>query len=115
MNITPETLQAAFFGIVAIGIILIGAAKVIDAWKKIKSTVGAEDMSQNEKLEDHEARIVKAERNLDRDNERIAKLENGQGAIMGALFALLGHATDGNNETECKAARNELQGYLIKR
>lgn len=115
MEITPDVVKTAFYGVVAIAVILVAVAKAIDAYQKIKGTVGAENMSQNERLDDHETRINKAERNLDRDNERITKLENGQGAIMAALFALLGHATDGNNESECKAARNELQGYLIKR
>lgn len=52
---------------------------------------------------------------LDRDNKRIASLEEGNKVVCRALIAMLSHDINGNSKEKLQAAMSELQNYLIER
>ena len=52
---------------------------------------------------------------LDRDNKRIASLEDGNRAICKALIALLSHEINGNSTDKLQKALSDLSDYLIER
>ena len=49
------------------------------------------------------------------DKARIDSITKGNSVMQKALLALLSNTIDGNNINEMKAARTELQEYLIER
>jgi hypothetical protein len=52
---------------------------------------------------------------LDRDNKRIASLEEGNKVICKALMALLSHEINGNSNDKLQKALEGLNEYLIER
>lgn len=51
---------------------------------------------------------------LERDNERIKKLEESQTMIYECLLVMLNHQITGNGVEKMKEVRNQMQEYLIK-
>lgn len=70
---------------------------------------------QNSRLDNIEMRLEKHDELLRKDLERFEELEEGTRVTQRAILALLSHAIDGNDVTELKDAKKELQEYLIKR
>lgn len=52
-------------------------------------------------------------RKLERDKERIDKLEDGQKAICHGVLALLNHELHNGNNDEMEAAKKGIDNYLI--
>ena len=52
---------------------------------------------------------------LDRDNNRLESIEEGNRATQRALLALLDHGIDGNNIKQMQDAKETLQNHLINR
>jgi len=99
-------LQVRDFAIVAIAImgflVLLGnVIKTIKAWRE-------PGMSEAEWRRD-------VDEKLDRDNRRIASLEDGNKAICKALMALLSHEINGNSTDKLQKALSDLSDYLIER
>jgi hypothetical protein len=70
---------------------------------------------QDERLAELERRVAKHDEFLDRDKERLEAIEEGNRVTQHALLALLAHGIDGNDIDALRAAKTELQDYLIKR
>jgi len=99
-------IQLRDFAIVAIAImgfiVLVGnVVKVIKEWRK-------PGMSEAEWRRD-------VDQKLDKDNKRIASLEDGNKVICKALIAMLSHEINGNSTEKLKQAMSDLQDYLIER
>lgn len=99
-------IQLRDFAIVAIAImgfiVLVGnVVKVIKEWRK-------PGMSEAEWRRD-------VDQKLDKDNKRIASLEDGNKVICKALIAMLSHEINGNSIEKLKKAMSDLQDYLIER
>lgn len=99
-------IQLRDFAIVAIAImgfiVLVGnVVKVIKEWRK-------PGMSEAEWRRD-------VDQKLDKDNKRIASLEDGNKVICKALIAMLSHEINGNSTEKLKKAMSDLQDYLIER
>ena len=99
-------IQLRDFAIVAIAImgfiVLVGnVVKVIKEWRK-------PGMSEAEWRRDVDQKI-------DKDNKRIASLEDGNKVICKALIAMLSHEINGNSTEKLKQAMSDLQDYLIER
>ena len=99
-------IQLRDFAIVAIAImgfiVLVGnVVKVIKEWRK-------PGMSEAEWRRDVDQKI-------DKDNKRIASLEDGNKVICKALIAMLSHEINGNSIEKLKKAMSDLQDYLIER
>ena len=69
-----------------------------------------------------EARIKALEESVERyekyfanDKDRLDVMEEGNRIMQRAMLALLSHGIDGNDVDSLKAAKNELQKYLIER
>lgn len=94
-------------------IVLISNAveKIVKAWKAAK----APNDAQNERLDDHEKRLMAAEEKLNSDRDRFESIDEGMHVTQRALLALLDHGLDGNNVKQMQDAKNGLQNYLINR
>lgn len=109
---TPETIWTTILAIASAVVLLSNAAeKIVKAWKVAK----APNDQQNERLDALEEwkRIV--DHKLNRDNERLGNIEDGNRATARALLALLDHGIDGNNIKQMQDAKETLQNHLINR
>lgn len=68
---------------------------------------------QTERIEALEKIAQKHEGYLERDLHRFEALESGNRVMQKCMLALLSHGIDGNDIEEMKAAKKDLQAYLI--
>lgn len=112
ITFTPGQLITLFLGICA-AITAVGSAV---AWiAKGVSKARAPEKRQDERITDLERRVAKHDEFLDRDKERLEMIEAGSRVTQRAILALLAHGIDGNDIDALRAAKSELQDYLIKR
>ena len=52
---------------------------------------------------------------LDRDNDRLKSMEDGNKVICRGILALLSHEINGNSDDKLKASQTEITNYLIDR
>lgn len=109
---TPEAIWTTVLAVASAVVLLSNAAeKLVKAWKVAK----APNDQQNERLDALEdwRRIVDGK--LNKDNERLESIEEGNRATARALLALLDHGIDGNNIKQMQDAKESLQNHLINR
>lgn len=109
---TPEAIWTTVLAVASAVVLLSNAAeKLVKAWKVAK----APNDQQNERLDALEdwKRIVDGK--LNKDNERLESIEEGNRATARALLALLDHGIDGNNIKQMQDAKESLQNHLINR
>lgn len=96
---------------VASAIVLLSnaAEKIIKAVKVAK----APENAQNEKISNLEERLKKVESKLENDKKQIADIREGNHVLTKGMFALLEHGINGNNIAQMKAAKNDVEEYLI--
>ena len=96
---------------VASAIVLLSnaAEKIIKAVKAAK----APENAQNEKIAELESRLQKVENKLESDKKQIADIREGNHVLTKGMFALLEHGINGNNIAQMKAAKNDVEEYLI--
>ena len=80
-------------------------------WKKAKKP----EEDQNQRLALIESRLTKLETKEELDHSHLEDLDEGNRVTQQALLALLGHAIDGNNQTQLEHARDDLHKYLVER
>jgi hypothetical protein len=113
-TITISLAQAAGWGLtLCAGVSCVAAAanwllKGLHAADKPRRT-------RNERIKRLEATTAQHTEDLARDNRRLAEIEEGNRVTQRAILALLGHSINGEAMDELKAARLELQKYLIER
>lgn len=96
---------------VASAIVLLSnaAEKIIRAVKAAK----APENAQNKKIAELESRLQKVENKLESDKKQIADIREGNHVLTKGMFALLEHGINGNNIAQMKAAKNDVEEYLI--
>ncbi|MBE5867999.1 MAG: hypothetical protein E7293_03450 [Lachnospiraceae bacterium] len=111
-NLTPETIWTTILAIASAVVLLSNAAeKVVKAVK----TARGPNIRQDERLEALEKWQKVVDGKLNRDNERLGSIEEGNRASQRALLALLDHGIDGNNIEQMQHAKETLQNHLINR
>lgn len=111
-GINPTEAWAALLGGASALLLLSNAAeKIVKAVKAAK----APNDRQNERLDKLEHWREKVDSKLDKDNERLGTIEEGNRATQRALLALLDHGIDGNNIKQMQDAKEALQNHLINR
>lgn len=111
-KLTPEVIWAAVLATASAVVLLANAIeKIVKAVKLAK----APNLKQDERLDALEDWRRSVDTKLNRDNERLDGIENGNRATQRALLALLDHGIDGNNITQMQHAKEELQNHLINR
>ena len=78
------------------------------------------EMKKPAKLQDSQIsanaeHLEQVDKRIDRDEAKLKQLEEQNRLTIEALFALLGHALDGNNEAEMKKVKNNIQKFLIEK
>lgn len=68
---------------------------------------------QNARIEALEKIVQKHDDFLERDLHRFEALESGNRIMQRCMLALLSHGIDGNDIDQMRAARQDLQEYLI--
>lgn len=102
-------------------VFLAGCAALITISTAIKvivsaiQTVRKPTIQQDHRLDDIDEKLKEHDELLVDEGTRLELLNTGSATTQKALLALLSHAIDGNNVYELKAARKELQDFLIER
>lgn len=112
ISFTPAQLFAGILAVCA-GISCIAAAigwviKGIQAAKAPGKRVDERLTTIETTLKDHENFFAN-------DKRRLEVIEEGNRVTQKAILALLSHGIDGNDVDAMRAAKNELQEYLIER
>lgn len=97
LTITLKTLLAIFSGLAVIGGGTAVIVRMLTPFRSLKKQVNRH----------HEL--------LEKDNRRIANIEEGNKMICRCMLALLDHEITGNSVEKLKETRQELQNYLIER
>lgn len=111
-NMTFAEVWAVVAAAAAAVILLVNAAeKIVVIWR----TIRAPDAAQNGRLANLESDVAKIKGYLENDKKRLDTLSEGDKMTKRSLLALLAHGIDGNNVTQMKDAKKELEDYLIDR
>lgn len=110
--IDPGTIWTFVLAIASAVVLLSNAIeKIVKAWKAAK----APNVKQDERITALEDWRRTVDGKLDRDNDRLESIEEGNRASQRALLALLDHGIDGNNIKQMQDAKEILQNHLIDR
>jgi hypothetical protein len=82
---------------------------------KVWHAVRAPDKKQDERIKALETQAEAYKTDIDAEKRRLDRLEEGTRVTQRALLALLAHGIDGNEVAGLKAAKQELEKYLIER
>lgn len=96
-------------GASAIVLLSNAAEKIIKAVKAAK----APEEKQNADIEDIKDRLTKVEAKLSSDDQRIKDAKECNHVLTKGMLALLDHGINGNNVNQMKAARQDVEAYLI--
>lgn len=111
-NIAPDTIWTFVLAVASAVVLLSNAIeKIVKAWKAAK----APNVKQDERITALEDWRRTVDGKLDRDNDRLESIEEGNRASQRALLALLDHGIDGNNIKQMQDAKEILQNHLIDR
>lgn len=111
-NLTPDVIWTTVLAVASAFVLLSNAAeKIIKAYKAAK----APSQKQDDRLTALETWKQTVDGKLNKDNERLSNIEEGNRASQRALLALLDHGIDGNNIKQMQDAKETLQNHLINR
>lgn len=115
--INPDVVYSVFVGACGLIITASGAFAVIERAIKHFRAPQEADRQQiailDERVTANESNIKKLEDYLARDNARLNDFADSDRTTKMALLALLNHALDGNNVDDVRAAKKDLERYLI--
>ena len=111
-NITPDAIWTIVLAVASAVVLLSNAVeKIVKAVKAAK----APNVKQDERLTALETWKKTVDSKLDRDDDRLGVIEEGNRATQRAILALLDHGIDGNNIKQMQDAKEILQNHLINR
>lgn len=90
-------------------------SNVAEKIAKVVKTSKAPNEEQDRRLSDLEEWQRGVDGKLNRDNDRLSVIEEGNRATQRALLALLDHGLDGNNIKQMQDSKTELTNLLINR
>ena len=108
--LTPENVIGF---IIALSAFVVAVDKLIGVIRRARHKVKEPEAQQNLAIEELKQSEKKMTVLLDRDDKRLRVMEEGVSVLVNGQLAILGHAIDGNNETECREARKDINHYLI--
>lgn len=112
VSFTVGQLIGGFLAVCAgLSCIALAVSWIVKGWNKVREP----EKKQDERITDLERRASRHDEFLDRDKERLEMIEEGNRVTQRAILALLAHGIDGNDIDALRAAKTELQDYLIKR
>ena len=96
------------------------AANAIIQTKLDSLITGVDDIrvemrTMRDTIGDHGERLARVEARAQSNTHRLDAIEEGSRVTQRAILALLSHGIDGNDIDAMKAAKKELQEYLIER
>lgn len=101
--------------IVAFAAAMITISSAIAVIINLISKLREPDKLRDEKIQQHENRILELEKaNRDKD-DKFNGIEEGNKIIQTALLALLKHSLNGNDTDALKKAEADLESYLINK
>lgn len=108
-----STLLSVVLFLIAASVLIILAANVADACKKLfgKKT----DNSFQKHCEDAEDRFKRGEKHIAENHDHITDLKEGQRVLCVAVMALLNHELHNGNSDEMSKASAGVNEYLINR
>lgn len=110
--LTPSIIITALLGVSAF---VVAMDKLVGVIARAVKKAKAPEQKQNEDIKALKEDNEKVMRLLDRDDKRLRVLEDGVNVLIKGQLALLGHAVDGNNESECREARTKIYEHLMQK
>ena len=143
-GLTPTILWYTLAGIVGIGALIILGDKVLEVFRKRKerreisqqptdalaNSISEKVMEQlgprfdeidrklaadKLRIDDHTAKLAGVSATLDRHNDRVKAIEEGNRVLCRGILALLSHEINGNSDDKLKASQAEITDYLIEK
>ena len=99
--------------------LLLLAGAIVTFEQAVKAVAGAihhfrePEETQDERIGTLERKSVKDWERMNRMDERLDKIEEGNAITQRVLLALLAHGIDGNDVEAMREAKDELTDYLI--
>lgn len=110
MDITIVSTQ-----VMAITGMITGIAAVVVLIANLIKKAKSPNEIQNQRIDELEKRVTMHDEYFAKDLKRFESLEAGNRVIQHAILALLAHGIDGNDVDSMKAAKKELEEYLISK
>lgn len=116
-----ENLTIAETCVVVIGAVLAVAGVVntlgsaVEKIIKVIKAAKEPNIVQDERLDKHEEELDEMKEFLANDKKHLAELDKSTRITMRAQLALLSHGLDGNAVDQMKAAKQEIENYLISK
>lgn len=82
---------------------------------KVVKTAKTPNILQDERLDRHQSELDEVKKFLASDKQHLAELDKSTRITMRAQLALLSHGLDGNAVDQMKAAKQEIENYLISK
>lgn len=108
ISFTPGQIVAICAGFSAICVAVGWVIKIVKAAKAPTKALESRVAELERSIKSHDDYLAN-------DKRRIAAIEEGNRVTQRAILALLSHGIDGNDIDGLKAAKSELQLYLIER
>lgn len=108
ISFTPGQIVAICTGFTAICVAVGWVIKIVKAAKAPTKALETRVAALEHSIKSHDEYLAN-------DQRRIAAIEEGNRVTQRAILALLSHGIDGNDVDGLKAAKTELEHYLIER
>lgn len=113
ITISLEQIYWGLLFIVALGGAVAVLAKVVRPFKAMKQTLA--DKADKADFDALKAEFTQLKSYQDTDHGKLKDLEKGNEVICKCLLALTDHELTNNSVDKLKAAKDEMQNYLIKK
>ena len=108
---SPEDVYKIILAAAGFIVAVAGAVKVImEAVNKVREP----DRIQNERITKLEDDVMEIKATMDKYAEHQAKADEAWNIYMEAMFALINYSIDGEDISELKKVRKEMQDFLTK-
>ena len=94
---------------------IISVSAALGVFAKVYERIKAPNKTQDERIAKLERRVDEFDSFFVNDKHRLDDIEESNRITQEALFALLGHALNGNNTEELEKAKSDLKAYLINK
>ena len=110
---TGEIVTLVIGGILALAGAVSTIGGAVEKIVKVVRAAKAPELRQDDKISDIEKRLDRVERKLENDKTQIAASRECEHVLTKGMLALLEHGINGNNVEQMKAAKADVNEYLI--
>lgn len=108
-----EILALAAGALLAFAGAIVTIGNAVEKIVKVIRAAKAPEEKQNDEIQDIKTRLGKVERWLEKDKLQIEDNKASNHVLTQGMLALLEHGINGNNIDQMKAAKKDVEAYLI--